>query len=301
MTNLSAPGGPPLPVAVDDSPGALWLPRRLVLGGALGAVGAGLLGARSASAATPAVLGRIRTTYEAAGGARVLGRPLAAEVKARVDGRNTYGQRFELGTVWWGSGVGKVDRPGARVRLDTARNFRPVVGVRDVWRSDDLDGCTPLEERVVADLGITAMVAMNTGSDPAVRGVRRYSYPISNAGSHLAFYRGYVTRAASRRAVGRVVRRVGRTEGAVLLHCSAGKDRTGWASDLLQALAGVDEPIRDAGYLATRDYSGRQVEPAWLQASRTALAERYGTVERYLRDGCGLTTGDLRRVRARLG
>jgi hypothetical protein len=291
VTNLSA---------VDPEPGA-ELTRRLVLGGALGAAGVALLGARPAAAAGPPVIGRIRSTYEAAGGAAVLGRPLARELKVRIDGRNTYGQRFEHGTVWWGSGVGKVDRPGARVRLDTGRNFRPVLGVRDVWRSDDLDGCTPLEERVVADLGITAMIAMNTGGDPSIRGVRRWSYPISNAGSHLAFYRGYVTRASSRRAVGRVVRRVGRTEGAVLLHCIAGKDRTGWASELLQTLAGVDERTRDEGYLATRDYSGRRVELEWLQASRDALAERYGTPERYLRDGCGLSAADLRRVRARLG
>ena len=300
MTHLSTPARPGSDRVEVEPATAPVLGRRMVLGGALGAVGLGLLGGRVALAAAPPVIGGIRRTYEAAGGAAALGAPLAAEVKVRVEKRNTYSQRFERGTVWWGSGVGKVDRPTDRVRLDTGRNFRPVLGVRDVWRTDDLDGATALEERVVMDLGITAMIAMNTGSDPSITGVRRYRYPISNAGSHLAFYRGYVTRAASRRALGRVVRRVGRTDGAVVLHCVAGKDRTGWASDLLQTLAGVDRATRDADYLATATYSGRHVELEWLQAARDALVERYGTPERYLRHGCGLSAADLRRVRARL-
>ena len=60
----------------------------------------------------------------------------------------------------------------ARVRLIAAPNFRPVRGVGRVWRADDLDGCSPLEERIVRDVGITTMVALNTGSDPSITGVR---------------------------------------------------------------------------------------------------------------------------------
>ena len=275
------------------------LTRRSVLAGALGVAGAALVGV-SPAWAEPRVGAHLQETYRATGGAAVLGAAVHAEVQRRISHHRTYGQRFERGIVWWGSGLGRVDRPGLRVRLDSAPNFRPVTGVTSLWRSDDLDGCSALEKRIVVDLGIRAMIAINSGGDPSIPGVKRHRYAISNAGDHLTFYRGYVTRSANRAAVGRVLRRVGRTEAAVLVHCRAGKDRTGWVCDLMQAVAGVDRQVRDLDYLATTSYSGGSVDLEWLSAAREALVSRYGTVEDYLVDGCDLTSTDLTRLRARL-
>jgi protein tyrosine phosphatase (PTP) superfamily phosphohydrolase (DUF442 family) len=275
------------------------LARRSVLVGALGLAGTALVGAPAAEAA-PRVTGRILQTYLAAGGADVLGAPLQRQVKRRIDRVSTYAQHFERGTVWWGAKVGLVDRPGARVRLGSAPNFRPVSGVRDLWRTDDLDGCTPLEQRVVMELGITEMIAMNARKDPSIPGVKRRYYPISNAGERLEFYRGYVTRPGSRESVGRVLRRVAKTEGAVLVHCKAGKDRTGWVCDLMQTVAGVPREVRDLDYLATRSYSGADVELEWLAAARDQLAQEYGSVTDYLVDGCDVSRADLKRLAKRL-
>lgn len=277
------------------------LSRRLLLTGLLGAAGAAGLAAPRAGATGFRVAGRIRETYLDAGGADVLGASTGSEVKVRIDGHTTYAQRFEHGTVWWGSGVGKVDLPRSdRVRLDTAPNFRPVLGVAAVWRSDDLDHCTPLEERIVRDLGIATMIAMNSGSDPSIHGVRKRKFHISNSGSHDEFYRGYVTRSASRKAVGEVLTTVAETDRPVLIHCSAGKDRTGWVSELLQSVAGVPRSKRDAGYLATFDYAQSDVELDWLQAARDQLSADYGTVERYVTEGCGLSARRYADLRDRL-
>lgn len=280
------------------------LSRRLVLGGLLGAAGAAALPALPAAradAATHRVGDHVRAAFLAGGGTDLLGRAVAGEVRRRIDSHRTYGQRFAQGTVWSGSGVGKIDLPAtSRVRLDTAQNFRPVRGVVAVWRSDDLDHCTALEERIVHDLGVTTMVAMNSGSDPTISGVRRQKFHISNSGSHLECYRGYVVRDANRRAAGEVLRAVAKSGEPVLVHCSAGKDRTGWVSDLLQAVAGVPLDVRDADYLATRDYSNGQVELAWLQAARSQLVADYGTVMSYLTNGCGLSTTRYSALRARL-
>ncbi|SER29177.1 tyrosine-protein phosphatase [Microlunatus flavus] len=299
MTNLSPIARADLLVGSGPAGASPALARRALLGGGLGLAATALVGTPRAAAAAP-VVGRIRDTYEAAGGEAVLGAPLAHEVRRRIGRQTTYGQRFAGGTVWWGSGVGKVDRPAQRVRLDTARNFRPALGVRDLWRTDDLDGCSALEKRVVIDLGIETMIAMNSGGDPSIPGVERHQYRISNAGSHLEFYRGYVSRSASRASVRRVLRRVARSDAPVLVHCAGGKDRTGWVCDLMQSVAGVAREVRDLDYLATRSYSGRPVELEWLDAARDELARRYGTVEAYLREGCDLSATDLRRLRARL-
>ncbi|GAA3559040.1 hypothetical protein GCM10022197_13010 [Microlunatus spumicola] len=290
-----------LPSQPEQSPTSLGgaLPRRTVLVGALGLTGAALVGVPAAQAA-PRVSGRILETYLAAGGADMLGRATGREVKRRISRRNTYGQQFARGTVWWGSGVGRVDRPDVRVRLTTAPNFRPVTGVRDLWRTGDLDGCTALEKRVVADLGIETMIAMNEGGDPAIPGVKNRRYVISNAGERLEFYRGYVTRSANRESVGRVLRRVARSDHPVLVHCRAGKDRTGWVCDLMQTVAGVDRQVRDVDYLATRAYSGAEVDLDWLNAARGQLEADYGTVRDYLVDGCGLSRADLTALAVRL-
>lgn len=278
----------------------LLLSRRAVLGGALAAGLASLPGVSSAAPALR-VKGRIAETYQAYGGREVLGRPLSAEVRLRLRKANTYGQRFERGSVWWGSGVGRVDLPaGARVRLQKGENFRPVLGVTDVWRTDDLDGLTALDERIVRDLGITTMIAMNSGSDPKISGVQNVKHVISNSGSHLTFYRGYVTREASRAAIGAVLTAVADSTAPVAVHCRRGQDRTGWVCDLLQSVAGVSRTTRDADYLATATYTGRSVELAWLQAAREECTQEYGSTSAYLTEGCGMSTATLDRLEHRL-
>jgi len=298
MTSLPlADGGPTstdLSAVAEPQP----LARRTVLAGALGLAGTAVVGAPLAEAVS--VGSHVRETYHAAGGAHVLGAPRRREVTKRIAHEDTYGQRFKRGTVWWGSGVGLVDRPASRVRLPTAPNFRPVMGVTDVWRTGDLDGCSALEKRVVGDLGIKTMIAMNSGDEPAIPGVKSYRYPISNAGDVFEFYRGYVTREASRAGFGKVLHRVARSHAPVLVHCHAGKDRTGWVCDLMQAVAGVDLQVRNLDYLATRSYSRAQAELDWLQAARDALKSQYGTVAKYLVDGCGLSRSDLKRLAKRL-
>ncbi|XVV12366.1 tyrosine-protein phosphatase [Actinoplanes sp. CA-131856] len=104
----------------------------------------------------------------------------------------------------------------------------------------------------------------------------------------------------------------------VLYHCTAGKDRTGWASAALltalgvpratvfedyllsntclaasnaAALAAVPESIR-AGYKAVLD-----VRPEYLRSGFDEVTAKFGTFDRYLRDGLGVSA---RQLRARL-
>jgi protein tyrosine/serine phosphatase len=110
--------------------------------------------------------------------------------------------------------------------------------------------------------------------------------------------------------------------GGVLVHCHAGKDRTGMVIAVALAAVGVSDEDIAADYALTElvlepliadwlDFMSQDsVERARL--SRIAvpshaamidtmayLHERYGGAERYLRDG-GMTTEQLERLRARL-
>jgi protein-tyrosine phosphatase len=108
--------------------------------------------------------------------------------------------------------------------------------------------------------------------------------------------------------------------GGVLIHCYAGKDRTGMSVGLLLALAGVsDDDIADdyaltmlnlepliADWIDTIDESDRERMRELASPRREAMLsmlthvkERYGGVERYLLDS-GVSADKLATIRARL-
>jgi protein-tyrosine phosphatase len=111
-------------------------------------------------------------------------------------------------------------------------------------------------------------------------------------------------------------------QGGVLIHCAAGKDRTGLISALLLGLVGVAPETVAADYALTAEYL-RPRDQRWLEngpgdrAEREALLVRYaptaevmlqvldqlgrsyGGVEAYLRRA-GMAPGDLDRLRDRL-
>lgn len=114
----------------------------------------------------------------------------------------------------------------------------------------------------------------------------------------------------------------------VLIHCAAGKDRTGLLAALTHAVLGVgrDDLVED--YLLTnvavdlearapaiaeklKSMTGRTaphdavvafmgVEPAFLETALDAIDNRYGSVEVYLDQGLGVDAATRERIRERL-
>lgn len=106
-------------------------------------------------------------------------------------------------------------------------------------------------------------------------------------------------------------------EGPSLLHCLAGKDRTGLAVALLHELLGVHSDDLRADYLLTNTAGNQEariaaaaesirarygpamtdeairtlmsVDAAWLDAAFAAIRDRHGSVEAYARDVLGVT------------
>ncbi len=127
---------------------------------------------------------------------------------------------------------------------------------------------------------------------------------------------------AFRQRVGAVVQAVAAApEGGVLIHCFAGKDRTGIVTALLLALAGVPRATIAADYVlsdsylqplyaellaAVEDRSERerrareyQSLPESILAVLDHLDARYGGVAAYLR-GAGVSDDQMERIRRRL-
>jgi protein-tyrosine phosphatase len=132
---------------------------------------------------------------------------------------------------------------------------------------------------------------------------------------HVAVFRG-------------LMRTLAEGEGAVVVHCAAGKDRTGAACALVHYVAGVPREHMVADFLLTNDESriarkmeanaafvqritGRrpsdeamrvstQVFPAYLDAFFATIAARHGTVEAYLETVLGVDAALRERIRERL-
>jgi len=126
----------------------------------------------------------------------------------------------------------------------------------------------------------------------------------------------------------RYFRALAETEGAVLVHCAAGKDRTGLVCALTHHVAGVhrDDMLQD--YLLTNDetrlaakmrfvgkwlesIAGRRpsdaalrvavsVHPAYLERALAVIAERDGSIEGYLKQTLGLDEALRERLHERL-
>jgi protein-tyrosine phosphatase len=100
-----------------------------------------------------------------------------------------------------------------------------------------------------------------------------------------------------------------------VFHCTAGKDRTGWAQAVFLTILGVPHATIVADYALTNEYlqgealnsvrksvnggaaSGLRANPAALEAAFDQVNQQYGSFDRYLREGLRLSDATLAALR----
>ncbi|MBF6175139.1 tyrosine-protein phosphatase [Nocardia blacklockiae] len=121
-------------------------------------------------------------------------------------------------------------------------------------------------------------------------------------------YRAFITAPGANEAFATVLHDILDTrDGAVLFHCTAGKDRTGWTAAVLLTLLGVDRDTVNYDYLlsnyyrdaAPNDSLNGVVLPA-LDAAFDQADLSYGSFDAYVREGLKLTDDDIAALRAKL-
>jgi protein-tyrosine phosphatase len=102
----------------------------------------------------------------------------------------------------------------------------------------------------------------------------------------------------------------------LVIHCTAGKDRTGFACALILHALDVPDELIAEDYLLTNRFYRRDptassdlpdevrqvlasVEASFLAAAFDAIRADYGDLENYLGDGLGLGAGERARLQAR--
>ena len=110
----------------------------------------------------------------------------------------------------------------------------------------------------------------------------------------------------------------------LLYHCTAGKDRTGFATLLLLSALGVDKAIIIEDYLLSNDHLGeffwkdlevaaaksgmtlQQIKPilvadkAYIQGAFDAITEHFGTIENYLREEISIGKPEIQQLQSLL-
>ena len=258
------------------------------------------------------------------------------------------------------SGFGSSAEPAPTPRLASVNNFRDIAGPGDgylgfaglhvnrgvFYRANAL---TPnaADLETLQSLGLTAVYDLRTDQEIAAApdvlptGVEYSQIQVLSAdpsGDIASLtspeearayvqdgYRSTVNDETARRGYRQLLTDLADTAGPEVFHCTAGKDRTGWATALLLGIAGVPRETVMADYLLTNDYAAdtiratldritaakgpaaaeiyRQligVDASYLQASFEEVDRNYGSFDRYLTDGLGLSASTITKLRLKL-
>ncbi|MFE2009601.1 tyrosine-protein phosphatase [Streptomyces sp. NPDC059491] len=256
--------------------------------------------------------------------------PLQGAVNVRdLGGYRTYdGALVRHGLAYRGDHLGKLTDADvtalAGLRLGTVVDLRIPL---EVWYdgADRLPAGPVPVARPVTDHGLFGQLLAAIGSRDPVR-----QEEMLGGGRAAAFmrevYRTFVTETANRAALAATLRDLADPRrGPLLVHCTSGKDRTGWTSWLLLTLLGVPEAAARADYLASNTFRAaydarlreglkqgglmqnpelivplQEVRAEYLDTALDQVRASYGSLFRYVSVGLGLELRELVALRERL-
>ncbi|MCX5014285.1 tyrosine-protein phosphatase [Streptomyces sp. NBC_00555] len=234
---------------------------------------------------------------------------------------------------------GLVLRSGQLDRLDldadpvvAALGLRTVIDFRtDAERTDHPDRVPAGARLLVADV---LADKVSSGRMPAAAQLKDLLSDPAVAEEHLGggkaqalfadLYRFFVHSASAQAAFRLLLTEAADPEaGPLLFHCTAGKDRTGWGATVILSLLGADDETLMAEYLsvnpAVKQAFAPMIEgftgaggdpdialaligvfPSYLEAALTEVETRYGSMEKYVREGLGVSDETVEALRARL-
>ncbi|MFB8274794.1 tyrosine-protein phosphatase [Nocardia colli] len=234
-----------------------------------------------------------------------LAEPPAASAAAFDRSLNLQGVQNARDLGGYRTGTGKTVRTGLVYRTGQLNNATPA----------DLAELTGRQVRVVDDLRTIYERALGPDKVPA-GATANWDDVIGQAPPEVmattltggdSLYRAFITAPGANQAFASVLHDIINTDGAVLFHCTAGKDRTGWTAAVLLTLLGVDRDTVNQDYLLSNQYRNANpndpingVQQPWLDAAFDQANQTYGSFDNYVRDGLKLTDADLAALKTKL-
>jgi protein-tyrosine phosphatase len=178
-----------------------------------------------------------------------------------------------------------------------------------------------MEERAAAICALEEIAVHSLPIEPTVqatlRARRANGVPLSSTDALEVMrdsYRNYVRQSTS--SYRALFTHLIEDRAPLVIHCTAGKDRTGFACALILHALGVPDEIVAEDYLLTNRFYRRDpaassdlpedvrqvlasVETSFLAAAFDAIGAEYGDLETYFSDGLGLGARERARLEAR--
>ena len=240
--------------------------------------------------------------------------------------------------------------PARHLNLSGASNFRDLGGYvtsdgrtvrwRQIFRSNHLGHLTDDDASILRELGVRSafdfrgaeertaalcgMPEISVHSLPVEPTVVAALRAIAAAGTPLSTdhaidvmrdsYRSYVQKNTQHFRT--LFAHLLEDRAPLVIHCTAGKDRTGFACALILHTLGVSEEVISEDYLLTNRFYRRDpnhstdlpdeirqvlgsVQASFLAAAFEAIDAHYGDLQSYLRDGLGLGKAERAHLEAR--
>ncbi|WP_461000714.1 tyrosine-protein phosphatase [Streptomonospora sediminis] len=237
--------------------------------------------------------------------------------------RTRGGERVCSGVAYRSDALDRLDGPGRQVLRDLG--IRQVIDLRTVFeRETNADRLPEGADHVVLDVQgdhSTGADLVEVLTDPA-----RAESVFGDGGADRFMHevnRILVTGEDARAGYAEMVRRIAAGAGPTVIHCTAGKDRTGWAAALLLELLDVPRETVFADYLASNGRLGKLraamrgisersgvdfglIEPmvecrrSYLETAFAEVDDAFGSFEGYVTAGLGLEQPTIDALRGRM-
>lgn len=135
-----------------------------------------------------------------------------------------------------------------------------------------------------------------TDPDTPVPGTKKSNIPIEG----ILDTEPMVTDSVRRSQLAKALRTAGSASGAVLVHCVAGKDRTGWTVAMIMYVNGASDQQVMTEYLKSNEAIPGGVKPEWLTNGVREARQRHGTINGYLQS-IGLSKADINKLKTKFG
>ena len=212
------------------------------------------------------------------------------------------------------SGSGKDDEKDGDVTAADIRllNFRDATTATGgnvlkkgvLYRSASLSGLNDKNAKKLAKLlGSGAIIIdirsdrqRNEKPDKPVDGVHHVNIPITG----ILDTEPMVTDPLRRSQLAKALKTAANARGAVLVHCAAGKDRTGWMVAMIMYVSGANDAQVMKEYLKSNDAIPGGVKAEWLKSGLQEARSKHGSIENYLKS-IGLSSDDLKNLKNKFG